>query len=110
MIAYPGAVHQWDGGMQRRLIGRNISACRFDVAHDAAIWDSRTRLPMTGPHTRGTILAPCPPRPYPIGRGDALRVLSNRDFGRGPCNVSCSDACQCGSTSACRSSVRCKMI
>jgi dienelactone hydrolase len=83
VIAYPGAVHQWDGGMERRMIGRNISACRFNVARDRSVWDSRTWLPMTGPYTRGAILALCASsQPYPIGRDDAVRALSNRDFGR----------------------------
>jgi len=83
VIAYPGAVHQWDGAMQRRMIGRNISACRFNVARDGTVWDARSWLPMIGPYTRGAILALCASaRPYPIGRDDAVRALSNRDFGR----------------------------
>jgi len=83
VIAYPGAVHQWDGAMQRRMIGRNISACRFNVARDGTVRDARSWLPMIGPYTRGAILALCASaRPYPIGRDDAVRALSNRDFGR----------------------------
>ncbi|HUB13078.1 MAG TPA: dienelactone hydrolase family protein [Acetobacteraceae bacterium] len=83
IIAYPGAVHQWDGGMQRRIIGRNLSACRFRVAGDGSVWDERTWLPMLGPYTRAAILALCVSgRPYPIGRDNAVRALSNRDFGR----------------------------
>jgi dienelactone hydrolase len=51
IIAYPGAVHQWDGGMERRLIGRKLNGCRLRVERD------------------GT------------GRDDAVRAMSNRDFG-----------------------------
>jgi dienelactone hydrolase len=81
-ISYPGAVHQWDGAMSRRLIGRNLSACRFKVEPDGAAWDERTYLPMTGLITRTIILALCvSSQPFPIGRDDAVRALSNRDFG-----------------------------
>src|SRR5262249_41215160 len=31
---YPGAVHQWDGGFERRLIGRQLAGCRFVVERD----------------------------------------------------------------------------
>ena len=82
MIGYPGAVHQWDGGMQHQLIGRNLSACRFRVARDGSVWDDRTWLPMTGPYMRTLILALCVSnQPYPIGRDDMVRAQSNRDFG-----------------------------
>ena len=83
VTAYPGAVHQWDGRLHRRLIGRNLSGCRFRVARDGTVRDARTWLPMTGPLLRGAILALCVSRrPYPIGRDDSVRVQSNRDVGR----------------------------
>jgi dienelactone hydrolase len=82
-ISYPGAVHQWDGAMSRRLIGRNLSACRFRVERDGTVRDRRTLLPMDGVFLRKVILALCvSSKPYPIGRDDAVRALSNRDFGR----------------------------
>jgi hypothetical protein len=75
-------VHQWDGGMQRRLIGRQLASCRLRVARDGSVRDQNTLLPMTGPFTRKIILALCTAsRPYPIGRDDAVRARSNRDFG-----------------------------
>jgi dienelactone hydrolase len=82
IVAYPGAVHQWDGGMQRRLIGRQLSGCRFRVERDGTVRDLRTYLPMSGPFLRKIILGLCTgSRPYPIGRDDAVRAQSNRDFG-----------------------------
>jgi dienelactone hydrolase len=82
IIAYPEAVHQWDGGMPRRMIGRNLSGCSFRVERDGTIRDERSLLPMTGPFLRKVILALCvPDEPYPIGRDDAVRAQSNRDFG-----------------------------
>jgi acetyl esterase/lipase len=82
IIAYPGAVHQWDGGMPRRLIGRQLAGCRFQVERDGSVYDQRTLLPMTGPFLRKLILGLCTVgRPYPIGRDDAVRAQSNRDFG-----------------------------
>ncbi|MDQ2801234.1 MAG: dienelactone hydrolase family protein, partial [Pseudomonadota bacterium] len=83
VIAYPGAVHQWDGAMQPRLIGRQLAGCRFRVERDGTIRDQRTLLPMAGPFLRKIILGLCTQgRPYPIGRDDRVRALSNRDFGR----------------------------
>jgi dienelactone hydrolase len=82
IISYPGAVHQWDGGMQRRLIGRQLAACRLRVARDGSVRDQHTLLPMSGPFLRKIILGLCTgSRPYPIGRDDAIRARSNRDFG-----------------------------
>jgi acetyl esterase/lipase len=82
IIAYPGAVHQWDGGLPRMLIGRNLSGCRFRVERDGTIRDEHTFLPMTGPFLRKVILALCvPDKPYPIGRDDRVRAESDRDFG-----------------------------
>jgi dienelactone hydrolase len=82
IIAYPGAVHQWDGGMPRGLIGRQLAGCRFRVARDGTIRDQNTWLPMSGPFLRKIILGLCTgSQPYPIGRDDAVRAMSNRDFG-----------------------------
>lgn len=82
IISYPGAVHQWDGGLQRRLIGRQLAGCRFLVTRDGSVRDQNTMLPMGGPFLRKVILGLCTgSRPYPIGRDDAVRELSNRDFG-----------------------------
>lgn len=81
-ISYPGAVHQWDGGMPRRLIGRQLAGCRFRVERDGTVRDENTYLPMSGPFLRKIILGLCTgSRPYPIGRNDAVRAKSNRDFG-----------------------------
>ena len=83
IIAYPGAVHQWDGGMPRQMIGRNLSGCNLRVERDGTIRDLRTFLPMTGPFLRKIILGLCvSSNPYPIGRDPAIRARSNRDFGQ----------------------------
>jgi dienelactone hydrolase len=82
IIAYPGAVHQWDGGMSRRLIGRQLAGCRFCVERGGTVRDQQTFLPMSGPFLRKIILGLCTgSRPYPIGRDDAVRARSNHDFG-----------------------------
>lgn len=82
IVSYPGAVHQWDGGMARRLIGRQLAGCRFRVGRDGAVRDENTLLPMSGPFLRKIILGLCTgSRPYPIGRDDAVRARSNHDFG-----------------------------
>ena len=82
IVSYPGAVHQWDGGMARRLIGRQLAGCRFGVERDGTVRDQATFLPMNGPFLRKIILGLCTgSRPYPIGRDDAVRAKSNRDFG-----------------------------
>jgi dienelactone hydrolase len=82
-IAYPDAVHQWDGGMERRLIGRQLRGCRFRVERDGTVRDENTLLPMSGPFLRKIILGLCTgSRPYPIGRDDAVQAKSNRDLGR----------------------------
>ena len=83
IISYPGAVHQWDGAMPRGLIGRQLAGCRLRVERDGTVRDQRTLLPMNGPFLRKIILGLCTEaRPYPIGRDDRIRALSNRDFGR----------------------------
>jgi dienelactone hydrolase len=81
-IVYPDAVHQWDGGMPRMMIGRNLSGCRFRVERDGTVRDEHTFLPMNGPFLRKVILGLCVPnKPYPIGHDEAVRTQSNRDFG-----------------------------
>jgi dienelactone hydrolase len=83
IISYPGAVHQWDGGMPRGVIGRQLAGCRFLVTRSGTVRDQNTGLPMSGPFLRKIILGLCTgSRPYPIGRDDAVRAESNRDFGR----------------------------
>jgi dienelactone hydrolase len=84
LIEYPGAVHQWDGGLARRMIGRNLSGCAFRVAPDGHVRDAHTLLPMDGWFTRKISLGLCTMTagPYPIGRDDAVRTQSNRDFSR----------------------------
>ncbi len=83
IIVYPEAVHQWDGGMPRGVIGRQLADCRFRVERDGTVRDENTFLPMSGPFLRKIILGLCTgSRPYPIGRDDAVRAQSNRDFGR----------------------------
>ena len=83
IIVYPGAVHQWDGGMERRLIGRQLRRCRLRVERDGTVRDENTFLPMSGPFLRKIILGLCTTnRPYPIGKDEAVREKSNRDFGK----------------------------
>jgi dienelactone hydrolase len=83
-VVYKGAVHQWDGGFERRLIGRNLSRCRLCIEEDGTVRDLRTGLAMTGPFRRKMILGLCTlfSGPYPIGRDDGIRALSNADLGR----------------------------
>lgn len=81
-ISYPDAVHQWDGAFERRLIGRNLAGCRFRVERDGTVRDRHTALAMTGPFLRKLVLALCvSSKPYPIGRDDRIRAMSNRDYG-----------------------------
>ncbi len=82
IIAYPGAVHQWDGHMPRGVIGRHLGGCSFMVEPGGGVTDRNTGLPMTGPFTRKIILGLCTTsKPYPIGQDEAVRQQSNRDFG-----------------------------
>ncbi len=82
ILRYPGAVHQWDGFFARRLIGHDLSACDFAVERSGVVRDRRTGLAMSGPFFRKLILALCVGGPYPIGRDDAVRAESTRDWGR----------------------------
>ena len=80
VISYPGAVHQWDGGLPPMMIGRNLSACEFRVDREGRIHGSG--IVMSGPLTRRALLLFCvSSNPYPIGRNDQVRAASNRDFG-----------------------------
>jgi dienelactone hydrolase len=83
VIAYPGAVHQWDGPFGRRLIARNVVACDFEVRRDGSAHDLSNGLVMSNQVTRELMLSMCvSDKPYPIGRDDTVRQQSNRDFGR----------------------------
>jgi dienelactone hydrolase len=82
VIVYPGAVHQWDGPFGRRLIGRNVAGCDFEVRRDGSIHDRSSGFVMSNPTMRQMLLGLCvTEKPYPIGRDDAVRQKSNRDFG-----------------------------
>jgi dienelactone hydrolase len=83
VVVYPGAVHQWDGPFGRHLIGRNVSACDFEVQRDGSVHDRSNGFVMSNPTMREMLLGLCvTDKPYPIGRDDAVRQRSNRDFGR----------------------------
>jgi dienelactone hydrolase len=83
VISYPGAVHQWDGGLPRMMIGHNLAGCSFRVDREGRIYDPGTGILMEGPLTRRALLLLCVKSdPYPIGRDDTVRAESNRDFGR----------------------------
>jgi len=83
MIAYPEAVHQWDGRFgAEREIGRNLAGCRFVVEPDGTVRDRWLWLPMSTVFYRKVILGLCAASEgYLIGRNDAVRVQSNRDMG-----------------------------
>ena len=83
VVAYEGAVHQWDGGWSRRTIGRTMHACRLWVERDGTVRDLNTFLPMSTPFLRKVILGLCASGPpYAIGADAATREKSNRDMGR----------------------------
>ncbi len=83
VIDYPDAVHQWDGEMAPRLLGRHLAACALRVDRLGLVHDNRTGLAMTGPLTRGVILFLCTgSRPWPIGRDAAVAARSNADLTR----------------------------
>ena len=82
IAVFPDAVHQWDGELAPRLIGRHLADCDFRVDGHGIVHDRRTGLLMRGPLTRGVILALCTgSRPWPIGRSDAVTAQSNADLG-----------------------------
>jgi dienelactone hydrolase len=84
MVAYPEAVHQWDGRFAReREIGRNLADCWFVVEEDGTVRDRWLWLPMSSVFYRKIILGLCADSEgYLIGRNDAVRAKSNRDLGR----------------------------
>ncbi len=82
IVDFPDAVHQWDGEMAPRLIGRHLADCDFRVDRDGIVHDRNTGIVMTGPLTRGVILGLCTgSRPWPIGRDDGVTTESNARLG-----------------------------
>lgn len=67
IVSYPGAVHPWDGGLPRMLIGHNLSACSFRVDRQDRIHAAGSGVVMSGPVTR---------------RAAALRVLGRKAITR----------------------------
>ncbi len=83
VVSYPDAVHQWDGEMEPRLIGRHLADCRFEVDRFGRVHEATTGVTMSNPLTRGLVLAACTgDRPWPIGRDDAVVAKSNADLER----------------------------
>ena len=81
IIDYPEAVHQWDGEMAPRLIGRHLADCSFVVDRFGIVHDAATGVAMGSPFTRGAVLALCTgSRPWPIGRDEAVTARSDRDL------------------------------
>ena len=83
ITVFPNAVHQWDGELAPRLIGRHLADCAFRVARDGTVHDARTGIAMTGALSRGLILLACTGRrPWPIGRDAAAASQSDGDLER----------------------------
>ena len=83
IVEFPNAVHQWDGEMAPRLIGRHLADCDFRVDAHGIVHDRNTGMMMTGPLTRGIILALCTgSRQWPIGRDDLVAAQSNATLSR----------------------------
>ena len=83
VVSYPDAVHQWDGEMEPRLIGRHLADCRFKVDRYGRVHEATTGVTMSNPLTRGLVLASCTGnRPWPIGRDEAVVAKSNADLER----------------------------
>ncbi len=81
VIDYPQAVHQWDGEMMPRLIGRHLADCAFRVDRRGFVHDALSGAVMAGPLMRGLVLAFCTgSRPWPIGRNEAVAARSNKDL------------------------------
>ena len=81
VIDYPEAVHQWDGEMMPRLIGRHLADCDFRVDRSGMVRDAASGIAMSNPLLRGAVLALCTgSRPWPIGRNTAVIARSNRDL------------------------------
>ena len=83
MVAYPEAVHQWDGRFgAEREIGRNLADCWFVVEPDGTVRDRWLWLPMSSVFWRKVVLGLCAASEgYLIGRNDDVRIRSNRDMG-----------------------------
>jgi dienelactone hydrolase len=78
---YPEAVHQWDGEMLPRLIGRHLADCDFTVDRFGIVHDTATGIAMSTPLLRGAVLAFCTgSRPWPIGRNPSVVARSDRDL------------------------------
>jgi len=83
VVSYPNAVHQWDGEMKPRLIGRHLADCRFEVDRLGRVHEAKTGVSMSNPLMRGIVLASCTgDRPWPIGRDEAVVAKSNADLER----------------------------
>lgn len=83
IVAYEGAVHQWDGSRPLMSIGRILAPCRLRVEADGTVRDRRTLLPMTGELMRKVIIGLCvSSKPYMIGRDPKVRARSNAEVGR----------------------------
>lgn len=83
VVSYPDAVHQWDGEMEPRLIGRHLADCRFEVDRVGRVHEATTGISMSSPLMRGIVLASCTGnRPWPIGRDEAVVAKSNADLER----------------------------
>ena len=81
IIDYPRAVHQWDGELAPRLIGRHLADCDFRVDRYGIVHDAGTGIAMSDPLMRGAVLAFCTgSRPWPIGRDEAVVEQSDRDL------------------------------
>ena len=76
IVSYPGAVHQWDGGLLRMLIGHTLSLCSFQVDRDGRIHAAGSGLVMSGSAMRRALLLLCVSADlYAIGRDNAVRAV-----------------------------------
>ncbi len=81
VVSYRQAVHQWDGELQPRLIGRHLADCRFRVDRFGIVHEAASGVGMGNPFLRGVVLGLCTgSRPYPIGRNEATTVRSDQDL------------------------------
>ena len=79
LIVYPGAYHQWDGGLGADWSPpRGLAGCRLEVEADGTIRDRATRLSMAGYYSRGLILQFCSDEEGYTIRADAgVRAQAN---------------------------------
>ncbi len=83
ITVFPNAVHQWDGELAPRLIGRHLADCAFRVGRDGSVRDAHSGMAMAGALSRGLILLACTgSRPWPIGRDAAVASQSDGDLER----------------------------